>query len=249
MGYPVAGVRGRLSGRPGSRPAGRGRRRDAVQELRTGIKGWRDVGAPYEVARAQLVLSRALRALEDEDDADLELEAALDEFSRLGAKVDIGLVERERREITDRRSGPQTARLTFMFTDIVGSTSLAEALGDAAWERLLRWHDDMLRDLVAAGRGRGRELDRRRLLRHVRVGWSRPSTRRSRSSERSPITARAGFALSVRIGLHAAEATRRGDRLQRDGHPCRRPDRGPGRGRRDPRHRPPPSLRPATSRS
>ena len=41
-----------------------------------------------------------------------------------------------------------------MFTDIVGSTKLAEALGDQAWERLLRWHDDMLRDLVARGEGR-----------------------------------------------------------------------------------------------
>ena len=30
---------------------------------------------------------------------------------------------------------------TFMFTDIVGSTNLAELLGDDAWESLLSWHD------------------------------------------------------------------------------------------------------------
>src|SRR6185436_2113505 len=106
----------------------------AAQQLRIGIKRWREVGAPYEIARAQSVLARVLRSLEDDDDADLELEAALDEFRRLGAKVDIELVEREQREVADRRSGPQTAHRTFMFTDIVGSTNLAEALGDEAWE-------------------------------------------------------------------------------------------------------------------
>ena len=34
-----------------------------------------------------------------------------------------------------------------MFTDIVGSTTLAEALGNDSWERLLRWHDEVLRGL------------------------------------------------------------------------------------------------------
>ena len=43
--------------------------------------------------------------------------------------------------------------MTFMFTDIVGSTNLAEALGDQAWERLLRWHDDALRTHIASGGG------------------------------------------------------------------------------------------------
>ena len=47
----------------------------ATRELRAAIKGWREVGAPYEVARARAVLSRALGAVED-DDADLELRAA-----------------------------------------------------------------------------------------------------------------------------------------------------------------------------
>ena len=35
-------------------------------------------------------------------------------------------------------AGPRRRRKTFMFTDIVGSTSLAEALGDQAWEAVLR---------------------------------------------------------------------------------------------------------------
>ena len=58
----------------------------AARELRAAIRGWREVGAPYEVARARVVLATALRAVDDEDDADLELRAALDEFERLGAR-------------------------------------------------------------------------------------------------------------------------------------------------------------------
>ncbi|HUP54290.1 MAG TPA: hypothetical protein VM408_02190, partial [Methylomirabilota bacterium] len=88
----------------------------AARELRAATRGWREVGAPYEVARARAVLSRALRALDNDDDADLELRAALDEFARLGARVDVEAAERELRDAEDRRSGPVTARKTFMFT-------------------------------------------------------------------------------------------------------------------------------------
>ena len=35
----------------------------AARELRAAIKGWREVGAPYELARARAILSRALRAV------------------------------------------------------------------------------------------------------------------------------------------------------------------------------------------
>ena len=145
----------------------------AVRELRTGIRRWREVGAPYEVARAQFVLSRALRGVQDDEDADLELRAALDEFRRLGAQTDIGLAERETHDVDERRSGPIAARMTFMFTDIVGSTNLAEEMGDDAWGRLLRWHDDTLRALIAPPRRRGRQVDGRRVLRGVRIGAER----------------------------------------------------------------------------
>jgi class 3 adenylate cyclase len=114
---------------------------------------WRDVGAPYEVARARALLAGALRALDDVEDAGLELQAALEEFRRLGAAVDAAAAERQLAETEDRRRAPEQVRRAFMFTDIVGSTTLAQALGDEAWERLLRWHDDTLRRLIAAGGG------------------------------------------------------------------------------------------------
>jgi class 3 adenylate cyclase len=183
----------------------------AIIELRAAIKGWRDVGAPYELARARSVLSRALRALDDEDDADLELRAAIDEFQRLGARVDLSAAERELRDAEDRRSGPITARKTFMFTDIVGSTVLAEAVGDRSWEQLLRWHDDMLRSLVAAGGGE--------IVNSTGDGFfaafdsARSGVDCAISIQRALLEHRAstGFALSVRIGLHSTEANRRGN--------------------------------------
>jgi class 3 adenylate cyclase len=182
----------------------------AARELRAAVKGWREVGAPYEVARARAVLSRALRAVENDDDADLELRAAMDEFRRLGARVDLEAAERELRDAEDRRSGPLTTRKTFMFTDIVGSTNLAEVLGDQAWERLLRWHDDMLKRLVASGGGE--------IVNSTGDGFfaafesARPGVECAISIQRALFDHRAstGFALPVRIGLHTAEANRRG---------------------------------------
>jgi hypothetical protein len=65
-------------------------------------------------------------------------------------------------------------RRTFMFTDIVRSTPLLEALGDDAWSDLVRWHDATLRAQFAAHAGQevdrrsGGRPRRRRLLRRVR---------------------------------------------------------------------------------
>ena len=179
----------------------------AVHELRSAIKGWREVGAPYELARAQAVLSRALRAGRQRGRCGTR--AAAQRSMRSGGSAPASMSKRpsaELRDAEDRRSGPVTARKTFMFTDIVGSTNLAEAIGDEAWERLLRWHDDMLRSQVAKGAGRSS-------IRPATAS-SRPSTRRASaldcaiSIQRALVDHRAstGFALSVRIGLH----TRRG---------------------------------------
>ncbi len=182
----------------------------ATRELRSAIKGWREVGAPYEVARARSILSRALRAVADVEGADLELQASLGEFRRLGARIDVEAAERDLRDAEERRSGPATVRKTFMFTDIVGSTNLAEALGDLAWEGLLRWHDDRLRGLVADGGGE--------IVNSTGDGFfvvfdsARRAVDCAVAVQRALLDQRAtaGFSLSVRIGLHTAEANRRG---------------------------------------
>ena len=182
----------------------------AIEELRASIRSWREVGAPYEISRARVLLARALRAVDDEENADLELDAAIAEFRRLGARIDTAAAEAEQHEIAVRRSAPMTARRTFMFTDIVGSTRLAEALGDDTWERLLRWHDDTSRGLISHGGG-------------VVVNSTGDGFFAAFESARSAIeTAIAiqramrdyrdgsGVELRVRIGLHTSDATQRG---------------------------------------
>ncbi len=183
----------------------------AATEFRGAIRDWREVGAPYEVAKGRALLARALRAVDDEEAADLEISAARDEFQRLGAQPDAIAAEKELRAATDRRTRPRTTRRTFMFTDIVGSTNLAEFLGDESWERLLRWHDETLRALVAksggqvvnsTGDGFFVAFDSARQGVDCAVAIQRALADHRRTS---------GFAISVRIGLHSAEANQRGD--------------------------------------
>lgn len=182
----------------------------AAREARLAVRLWREVAAPYEVARSRAFLAKALRAAGDDDSADFELRAARDEFERLGAKPDEAAAGSDLRAAIERRAAPVQARKTFMFTDIVGSTNLAELLGNEQWERLLRWHDDKLRDLVAKHGGE--------IVNSTGDGFfvafdsARQGIECARSIQRALVDHRqaSGFALSVRIGLHGAEANRRG---------------------------------------
>jgi class 3 adenylate cyclase len=183
----------------------------AAGELRTGIRDWRTVGAPYEVARARALLASALRATHDEDAADLELVAARDEFVRLGARHDEAVAEKAIRAAAERRAGPIQIRKTFMFTDIVGSTNLAELLGNEAWEHLLAWHDEALRALFA--RNAGEVVNSTGDGFFVAFDSSRQGVECAVAIQRTLADHRrtSGFAPSVRIGLHAAEANRHGE--------------------------------------
>src|SRR3954454_6213646 len=182
----------------------------AARELRAAIKTWREVGAPYEVARARAVLSRALRVIGDEDDSDFERSAALEEFRRLGAQVDVGVLEREQRDETDRRAVPGTTRMTFMFTDIVGSTNLADAIGDDAWERVLRWHDETLRAAITDGGGEVVNTTGDGFF--ASFGSARDAVATGIAIQRALLSGRDTVFVvpAVRIGLHTAEATVRG---------------------------------------
>ena len=60
----------------------------AASSFRTGWRGWTDVGAPYEAARARLGLARAL-VHDDEVGAAMERDAAVAVFEGLGAIVDV----------------------------------------------------------------------------------------------------------------------------------------------------------------
>jgi class 3 adenylate cyclase len=112
----------------------------AAAQLERAIETWRAVGAPFEIAHAQMLLGLALRRLGDEDGARDELTAAKATFERLGA----ALAAERAAELLGERS----LKRTFMFTDIVDSTKLVEALGEEKWRKLLAWHDKRLRELI-----------------------------------------------------------------------------------------------------
>jgi ATP/maltotriose-dependent transcriptional regulator MalT len=66
----------------------------ALELMRRALDAWRTLEAPYEVARTRLLIGEACRALDDTDACELELEAALADFVRLGAVPDAARAER-----------------------------------------------------------------------------------------------------------------------------------------------------------
>ncbi|HEV3408221.1 MAG TPA: adenylate/guanylate cyclase domain-containing protein [Gaiellaceae bacterium] len=186
----------------------------AVGHLRKAWRLWQqELGAPYEAATVRLLLARAYRADGDDEAALLEAEAARSVFERLGALPDhrraIEFLGKEAVADGRAKKGARVER-TFMFTDIVKSTDVLELVGDEYWENALRWHDETLQTLFRAygaeevkqvGDGffvafpdAGAAIEcavtiQRRLDEHRRKGSLFPA---------------------VRVGLHRAEATRRG---------------------------------------
>jgi ATP/maltotriose-dependent transcriptional regulator MalT len=65
----------------------------ALVSLRHAWQVWQELEAPYEVARARVLIGLACRALGDEDSATLELEAARAAFEQLGAAPDLAGVD------------------------------------------------------------------------------------------------------------------------------------------------------------
>jgi DNA-binding NarL/FixJ family response regulator len=61
----------------------------ALAALRQAAQVWRELDAPYEVARVRVLLGVACRSLGDEEGAALEHDAARTEFERLGAEPDL----------------------------------------------------------------------------------------------------------------------------------------------------------------
>jgi class 3 adenylate cyclase len=108
------------------------------------------------------------------------------------------------------KEAPRRVEKTFMFTDIEGSTALVAALGDEAWQGVLRWHDETLRSLFADHKGEEVVATGDGFF----VGFDSPDDalacavaiqRRLAEQRRTQ-----GFAPKVRIGVHASGATQVG---------------------------------------
>jgi class 3 adenylate cyclase len=179
----------------------RGDTEEAISALREGVRTWSEVDAPYEAAQARVLLARALTADGDDAGARHELKAASRLVDEFGVAVDLDIAPA-------RTEGARTIR-TFLFSDIVDSTRLSEAMGDAAWEPLLQWHDRTLRAEFA--RWNGEEIKHGGDGFFVAFGEADDGIGCAAAIQRALARHRAehGFAPSIRIGLHAGEATSR----------------------------------------
>ena len=116
----------------------------AVRHMREAVARWNELDAPYDAARARMTLARAYAATAADDEARVELRTARDAFERLGAALDLRRATELQNEIAGGPAAapigmqPVRAERAFMFTDIVDSTRLAEAMGDEAWDAVTR---------------------------------------------------------------------------------------------------------------
>ena len=214
--FAGASIRGTASGARGLLQIRTGAPAEAVRSLRDAVESWTDVDAPYDAARARLALAEALAASGQADRAAMEVDAARSAFGQLGAVLDQRRADEFRATLgighADVAGSDPAARevRTFAFTDIVDSTRLGEALGDDGWRAVLRRHDEAVRSVVAEHGGE--------VVKHTGDGFFLAFADPTRAIEAMVAVqrgleahrAREGFAPTVRIGVHAAEATRSG---------------------------------------
>jgi len=134
-----------------------------------------------------------------------------DHFPWIGDSAD---VVRHMRSFLEARSRvPEPAErprepAAFVFTDLVGSTALLEAVGDDAWHDLRDWHDRTLRELFAEHGGD--EIDNAGDGFFVAFSSTEAALECAIAVQRALTTHRHdhGFAPQVRIGVHASAAIR-----------------------------------------
>jgi len=129
------------------------------------------------------------------------IEIAIDQIAEL--------VEAERPDLGSLAATDGT--VTIVFTDIVGSTELTNALGDQAWLEILRAHNGIVTDATAAAEGR------------VVKGQGDGFMLAFRSARRALTAARAiqqsigatfddpGSPIRIRVGVHTGEVLREAD--------------------------------------
>jgi ATP/maltotriose-dependent transcriptional regulator MalT len=82
----------------------------ALVVLRAAWQVWRELEAPYEAARARVLVGLACRALGDEEAAAMELDAARSVFAQLGATPELARLEALAHRDTAARAHGLTAR-------------------------------------------------------------------------------------------------------------------------------------------
>jgi class 3 adenylate cyclase len=178
---------------------------DAERRSLYAWKLWTEADAPFEAAQARVQLGQAYQSRGAQELARLEFQAAQRTFARLGAVRDLAATKKFLGE--DAELSAQRVVRAMMFTDIVKSTNLIDAIGDEAWNHLMRWHDKTLRSLFATHGGIEND--------HAGDGFfvvfptSAAAVNCAIDIQKTLRRHRAetGFAPEVRIGIHSAEVT------------------------------------------
>ena len=102
--------------------------------------------------------------------------------------------------------------MTFVFTDIVDSTRHLEHHGDVHWQKLLRHHDELIREGVAGAGGH--------VVEHTGDGFFLAFDRIEAAVATAAAIQRAAdthLPFEIRLGIHSAEATHVGDNYRGKG--------------------------------
>jgi ATP/maltotriose-dependent transcriptional regulator MalT len=115
--------------------------RGALTELRRAFLAWQAIEAPYEAARARVLIAVASRQLGDHDTAELELDAARWVFERFAAAPDIARVEALAPGAASKAAGGLTEReLEVLRLVAAGKTNQAIAADLVVSEHTVRRH-------------------------------------------------------------------------------------------------------------
>ncbi|MEE8374728.1 MAG: adenylate/guanylate cyclase domain-containing protein [Acidimicrobiia bacterium] len=176
---------------------------DAVTLLDGANRIWEELKVPYEAASTRLRRGLLRQQLGENAGAELDFEAARATFEKLGASPDLERMNRMLNAETAIGLKPRA----IMVTDIVGSTRLAEAMGDQAWTKLLTWHDHTLVDCIR--RHNGGTIDRTGDGYLVTFDGVAAAIACAIEIQQALDQQRAdhGFAPGVRIGIHTADIT------------------------------------------
>lgn len=117
--------------------------------------------------------------------------------------TEAGIAALEERGRAPARSGT----LTFLFTDVVGSTRLVDRFGDSHAHRVLRRHFELLRTAIAEHSGR----EVKNLGDGLMVVFEAATAAVACAAAMQSAVAREGDPLGLRIGIHAGDPVREHD--------------------------------------
>ncbi len=183
--------------------AARGETAAALEAFDAAERLWDKLHIPYEAARTRVRRGLLRRSLGDDIGAELDFQAARGIFSRLGAEPELSRMQ----DLTEEQPIAGSRHQAVMVTDIVGSTVLAKAVGDNAWNKLLSWHDRTITKII--GESQGGSVDRTGDGFLATFADSAAAMGCAIAIQQALERQRVehGFAPSVRIGIHAADIT------------------------------------------